>query len=147
MPKNVCSILRKTCCLIGECFFHGYSDGINIMNPSTPSISFSLTADMASIKIFQYVKSFCQTLGLYSLQTNQIRSLNLRILFFSTFTILNFSSLFGFLLFEAKSIQVFSNFISFHFFFIAFTSKISNLGIWGELLFVDCVGNWFILFV
>lgn len=61
---------------------------------------------MAAIKVFQSVQTSFKTLGLYSPHSDQIRSFNWRILFFSTFPPLLFASVFCYLLFEAKTIQV-----------------------------------------
>lgn len=70
------------------------------------SISWKLSNAMATCKIFQSAQTYYQFLGFYSPQSNQIHSSKLRTLFFSTFSILFFSSLLGFFLFKAKTIQV-----------------------------------------
>lgn len=57
---------------------------LNIANQLTSPVG-----DMSTIKIFQLVQTYLETLGLYSPQTNQIHSSKLRILFFSTLLVLN----------------------------------------------------------
>lgn len=69
-------------------------------------ISLKSTSNMATVKFFGLVQSFYQTLGLYPPESNQSLPSKLRFLFFSTFTLLIFISSLGFLLFEAKTIQV-----------------------------------------
>lgn len=88
------------------------------------AITSSSSTKMAAIKIFQTVQRFFTTLGLYWPQSNQIQPFNMRILYFSTFVVLNTSSLLGYLLFEAKAIQV-CYFC--HFFFSSFWHLIERI--------------------
>lgn len=89
-----------------------YSDGkhsivySSIRSTRTPSIVFELNAAMAAIKMFQAVQKSYEFLGFCSSQSNQIRSCNKRILFFSSHSILFLMSLLGFVFIEAKTVQV-----------------------------------------
>lgn len=104
-------------------FFKDFPVGINSLKWLWQSISLESIAIMAVIKIFQLVQSFYETLGLYSPQSNQIHSFNLRMLFFSTFLISDFCSMLLFLSLEAKTVQVFS----FPFFIIWFFNEFTWL--------------------
>lgn len=80
-----------------------------------------LITAMARMKIFRLVQTFYETLGIYSPQSNQVYSSKLRVLYFSTITILHIASMLGFLLFQAKTIQV-----CFFNFFRVFRYRISS---------------------
>lgn len=58
-----------------------------------------------SIKLFQSVQNSYKTLGIYSPNSNQIFSFNLKKLFFLLGLIVTFVSRFGYFLFEAKFVE------------------------------------------
>lgn len=105
---------------------------------ASASISWKLSNTMVACKMFQSVLTYYQFLGYYSPHSNQIHTSRLRILFFSTFSMLFFSSLLGFFLFEAKTIQVnitFGTFVLFSYIYL--TDTFATLGFWQELLCSD----------
>lgn len=71
---------------------------------------------MSEIKMFRLVQSFHQNLGLYSPQSSRIHISKLRVLLLPACIASGLTSMLGFLIFEAKTIQVHSFYFYVHFF-------------------------------
>lgn len=109
-PIVVCSISWMICFLMINKFQCKFSK--NDINESIQlkTLPFSLFAstNMPEVKIFRLVQSFHQKLGLNSSQSNQIHTSKFRVLLLPACIASGLTSMLGFLIFEAKTIQVIS---------------------------------------